>query len=282
MNNMIKSNKEKEFKIGIALSAGGAKGIAHLGVLEALEEAGIRADVIAGTSMGAVVGGLYALGKTPKEMRSILKSFDEHVIKNITKIKLSLKGIFDADRVHDILYKLYDNKGFSDTQIPFYSLAYNIDDMKPVEFSSGLLLDAVQASASIPGFFPPYVINNSRFVDGGIYSPIPLGILKDKCDFLIGVSIPFNYERIQLRINPPLLQVMARSISTLANQLYKAKIEIYKPDFMIDLHELFSFTTFEFQKMNEIINIGKQSASDRMKSLLKKIEEKKRQFGINH
>ncbi len=274
------SQKSRKFRIGIALSAGGAKGIAHVGVLEALEEAGIQADIIAGTSMGAVVGGVYALGKTPQEMRSILKNFDEKVIRGITRIKLSLEGIFDAERMHNILFKLYGKKTFSDTKIPFSCIAYNIDDMKPVEFSSGLLMDGVQASASIPGFFPPYVINNKRFVDGGIYSPIPLSLLKDKCDFLIAVSIPFNYEKIRLRLNPPLLQIMARSISTLANELYKAKLQIFKPDFVIDLHQLFSFSTFEFQRMEEIIQIGKKSTSERINQLHEKIKQKKKELGF--
>ena len=118
---------KSEFKIGITLSAGGAKGIAHVGVLKALYDAGVFPSVISGASMGSVVGGLCALGKHPGEMIKILNEFDNSVIKDLTRFKLSLEGVMDAKKMREILFRLFDSKRFKDLKIPFYCTAYDID-----------------------------------------------------------------------------------------------------------------------------------------------------------
>ena len=270
----------RKLRIGVALSAGGAKGIAHVGALKALFDAGIKPSIISGASMGSIVGALCALGKNPDEMIEILNDFDESVIKDITKIKLSLDGIMSSERMRELLFNLFDSKSFEDLDIPFSCIAYNLNTQEPVVFDRGLLLDAVQASSSIPGFFPPCIIDGQKYVDGGVYDPLPVDLIRDKCDFLIAIAIPFNYEKIKLRINPPLIQTLAKSISAMANRLYQLTIKAYKPDFVVDLHELTEFNTFQFEKKDKIFRIGENAVKSYIPQIQSKIQMKKKELQL--
>lgn len=265
--------KNKDFRIGIALSAGGAKGIAHLGVLRVLEKSSIPISVISGASMGSVVGALYALNPDSSKLAGIVESLNKEVIKSLTKIRFTNESIFESNNMRRLLEEMYSGQSFKDTKIPFYSVAYNLDDFKETTFSSGKISLAVQASSSIPGAFSPVLIDGKHYIDGGISNPLPLSVIKNKCDFLIAVKIPYNFEH-DLKLKPRIIDILARSISTMENELSNTSIKLYTPDFTIDLKELNDYSTFEFDKAQKIVAVGAISSRKIIKELILAIKTK--------
>lgn len=177
-------------KIGIALSGGGVKGFAHLGVLKALEEKGIEADVLAGVSAGAIVGSFIAAGKKPSEVMELINESDFF---DFAKLSLPNRGIFTLDNMTENLKKSLGIKSFEELKIPFYVGAANIERARMEYFDKGDLIKIIQASASIPVLFSPVEINGELYVDGGLFENLPVNPLLDKCDILIAVNVmPVN------------------------------------------------------------------------------------------
>ena len=179
-------------KIGIALSGGGVKGFAHLGVLKALEEKGIEADVLAGISAGAIVGAFIAAGKKPKEVMDLINENDFFYF---AKLGIPDRGFFTLGNMTENLEKSLGVKTFEELKIPFYVGAANIEKARMEYFSSGELVKIIQASSSIPVLFSPVEINGDLYVDGGLFENLPVNPLLNQCDKLIAVNVmPVNLE----------------------------------------------------------------------------------------
>jgi NTE family protein len=179
-------------KIGIALSGGGVKGFAHLGVLKALEEKGIEADVLAGISAGAIVGAFIAAGKKPAEVMDLI---NENDFFDFAKLGIPDRGFFTLGNMTENLEKSLGVKTFEELKIPFYVGAANIEKARMEYFSSGDLIKIIQASASIPVLFSPVEINGDLYVDGGLFENLPVNPLVNKCDKLIAINVmPVNLE----------------------------------------------------------------------------------------
>lgn len=173
-------------KIGIVLSGGGIRGIAHLGVLQALSAAGIRFDMISGTSAGSIVGALFAQGIEPYE---ILQIFLKTKILKFLRPVFGTTGLLSLDHTRSLFMQYLPHDSFSGLQIPLSITATDFTEGKLAYFSSGKLIDAVLASSSIPGFFKPIMIDGKMFVDGGVLNNFPIEPLRDNhCDFIIGSS----------------------------------------------------------------------------------------------
>lgn len=140
----------RKFRVGISLSGGGAKGIAHLGVLQALEEYGLKPQVIAGVSAGAIIGALYADGKSPKE---ICQFFKDSSFFKFVKIVVPKKGVMSTERFYNLLDGFLTAKTFEELQMPLTVNATELIEGKNVYFNSGSLVDKVVASSSVPIFF---------------------------------------------------------------------------------------------------------------------------------
>jgi len=188
LNKLIDKFKDK--KIGIALSGGGVRGFAHLGVLKALEEKGIKPDIISGTSAGAIVGSFIAAGKTPEEVLEIMKNNSFYDYANVTVPK---KGLLNLDNLNENLEKNLGTRNFSDLKLPFYAAAANIFSAEVKYFNQGDLIKIIQASSSIPVLFSPIEIDGELYVDGGLLDNLPITPIRDKCDILIAVNVmPIN------------------------------------------------------------------------------------------
>lgn len=177
--------KSESVNLGVALSGGGARGIIHIGVLKALDDAGVKPACISGTSMGAIIGGLYAGGVSPEDMlklisgRSFLKMFS---------LKPSFSGLLEMKYLKKVLQ---DNlpEQFEDLKIPFYVCATNLNKHKRELFSEGPLYRAIIASASIPLLFEPVLIDGDAYVDGGVIDNLPTDICRSSCDQVLGVEV---------------------------------------------------------------------------------------------
>lgn len=176
--------------IALVLSAGGAKGYAHIGVIKALEESGNRITSIAGTSMGALVGGLYAAGKL-EEAFEWLKTLDNWQLFKLADLKnFSKKGIIDGEYVFNELKRIVGNVRIEELPISYCAIAADLDTGEEVVFRRGKLLDAIRASVSLPVYFAPHVIRNRRLVDGGVVNGMPINhVVRHEGDIVVAINI---------------------------------------------------------------------------------------------
>lgn len=174
-------------KLGVALGAGGARGVSHVGFLQALEEAGVKPDYITGASMGSVVGGAYAAGVALKAMKKIVTKL--RLLDLITPAKQK-GGLFGTQKMRALLERYIGDKTFESLQIPFRCVAVDTIGQGVVEFSKGSLLDGIVASSSIPAIFHPLEKDGMRLIDGGILERVPAMRLKEMgADVIVAVDV---------------------------------------------------------------------------------------------
>jgi len=236
---------------GLALSGGGARGIAHLGVLLALEEHGFPPSVISGTSMGAMVAVGYGLGIPVMEMLSILK--DEIKPIHVTNINMRRLGIFNMRKVENIFRELASKDDFSILKIPTFLSVTNLNSGYNEIKSEGKFIEFTIASGSIPLLFRPVIIDGIYYVDGGLTKNMAAQILKDKCNKLIGVHVNHIAEKESFR---RMKDIAARSYhlaiyNTIRNELGYC-------DYVVDPPGTRRYTALDFNKAEEIFDVGYQ------------------------
>ncbi|WP_290776154.1 patatin-like phospholipase family protein [Anaerofustis sp.] len=202
MFNFIKKKKK-----GICFSGGGIKGFAHIGVIKALEENGIKFDMVSGNSAGSIVGALYALGVSADEMLDYSLSMEVRDIINYKSVRnklsfespkeflnsfkgLSFSPSIDSKNIEDFFIGIGGDKLFNETLIPFYVVSVDLKSGGLVVMDKGRLATAVRASSAIPGVFTPVVSDKYTLVDGLVLNNMPADILKDKgCDKVLSVNL---------------------------------------------------------------------------------------------
>jgi NTE family protein len=249
----------KQYKIGLVLSGGGARGFAHLGVIQALNEAGIYPDVISGTSAGALAGVLYADGYTPKE---ILKLMNSGSRLDFMRPALPREGLLQISGVIKILKCSLRAKTFEDLIIPLYVSATDLNNGKAEYFSKGELLDPVIASASIPVLFQPVIINNIQYVDGGVLDNLPLRPIENKCKIIIGSFVnPVGYLE---KVNG-LIAIAERTfmLSMSKEIIEKAK----KFNLFVAPQELMNYKILDPEKADELFSVGYIATNEKLKEI---------------
>lgn len=181
-----KKDTGTRYKNGIALSGGGTRGFAQLGALKALEEADIKPDIISAVSAGAIVGALYADGKSPEE---ILKALTSKKIFSYLDFIIPKTGLIKMTGFENTLKKLLTAENFEDLQIPLKVFAVNINTAEYTLFDKGPLAIAIKASSSIPIIFPPTEIDEEFYCDGGIINNFPIEPLLPICERVIGINV---------------------------------------------------------------------------------------------
>jgi NTE family protein len=196
--------KPKGRKIGLALGGGGARGLAHIPVLETLDELGIRPHGIAGTSIGAVIGALYASGLSGREIRTVAHHWhtpvpekrhgilDRHDLRKWASMldpSFDRSGLFKGEKIIRFLSDHIKCSTFEDLAIPLQVTAADYGDAAEIVFSSGNLLSAVRASIAIPGVFTPVDRDGHYLLDGGVVNPLPYELLQPECDLIIAVDV---------------------------------------------------------------------------------------------
>ena len=159
--------------VGLALGSGSARGLAHIGVLKALEKAGIQVDLIAGTSIGALIGGAYATGMTPGEMERIALEVDVRRLVSLVDIAKPTTALVNGRHVERFIREVVDDKTFEDTDIPFTCVAVDVAARELVLMSQGDLGTAIRASISTPVIFAPVEREGRWLVDGGVLNSVP-------------------------------------------------------------------------------------------------------------
>lgn len=246
---------KKQIKIGLALGSGGARGLAHIGVLKALEKHNIKIDFIAGTSAGSLIGGLYASLGLPK----IIELVNEVNYQNLVSLfadPLMRSGFFKKDRIIDYLNKQIKDIQIENLPIKFAAVATNINTGKTQAISSGDLTLAIRASSSVPVVLQPQKIHNDYFIDGGVSLPVPCRVVREMgADIVIGVNVypGFKLVRHQGTKEPGVVDQLKTSLDLL---LYNLSIENLKDaDIAIDINDM-DVTTFDFVSGKKAIEIG--------------------------
>lgn len=251
--------------IGLILSGGGTKGIAHAGVLKFLEEVNLTPSHIAGTSSGAIVSALYACGKKPEEILDFFKSIYFFHWRHFTFRK---PGFIDSDAFKSYFQSVFGDKLLGELPFRMHLTATDLVSGKLRIFGPEIsITDAVLASSAFPGIISPYEINGKLYSDGGILNHFPTDILQGRCETLIGVYV----SPIQKIDKDDLKSIKA--VTTRAYDLLSANTNMQKftlCDWVISPDELALYNTFETnrQKMEEIFNIGYEQAKKSYETLI--------------
>ena len=177
--------KNKKVKLGLALGGGGARGVAHIGVLKAFEENGITFDFVAGTSAGSIVGAMYSFGKTPEEMLKIARTLD---VKDIRKSKFFMPS--KTDGIEDLIKQNLGDVDVSQSKIPFSAIAVDLISSREIAFTRGNLSKVVAGSCAVPGVFVPVEYEDMHLSDGGLQNNIPSDVPRHfGCDYVVAVDV---------------------------------------------------------------------------------------------
>lgn len=188
-------------QIALVLGSGGARGLAHIGVIKAIEESQIPIGILTGTSIGALVGGFYAAGVDVKSMEKIVSDVDKMMVAKILMPKFFGPGFIDNKKIKDFIRSFVGDVKIEDLKISFAAVATDFITGEEVVFHKGLLVDAIMASVAIPAVFQPVHLNNRYLLDGGLSNPLPVSVALDlKASAIIAVNVSPNPRRVTKKI----------------------------------------------------------------------------------
>ncbi len=239
-------------KIGIALSGGGSRGIAHVGILKALEEFGIHPGIISGTSAGAIIGALFSYGYKPDELLEII--IKTRLLK-ILRPAFTKSGLLTLEKTYDFFNSLLPTDSFNSLKIPMFVCATNVKNGRSTFFSSGSLIRCVMASSAIPVIFSPVEIDGNHYIDGGITNNMPVDPLIGHCDKIIGMHcnpVDKEYDTGNMK------ELLERTFLLTIN----GNVENRKKncDLFLEPYDLRKYGAFDFAKSKEIFNNGSEYA----------------------
>jgi NTE family protein len=276
--------------VALVLSAGGARGFAHIGAIKVLEQRGYTITSVAGTSMGALVGAIYASGQL-HEFEEWVRTLDVMEVLKLTDITLSSKGFVKGKKVIEKMKEIVPERSIEDLHIPYCAVATDIIRGQEKVFTEGNLFNAIRASISIPTFFQPCQIGDDFYVDGGLVNPIPINrVLRNRRDLLVVVNVNADipHEPIEesnetrndseflkrirkirsksdrhipenVKDEIGIFNLNNRSISIMLNQIAALTLKNYKVDIKVELSRD-SYGTYDFYKASEIISMGEKAA----------------------
>jgi len=272
----------KKPRIGLALGGGGVRGLAHIPVLQVLDDMGITPACVAGTSMGAIIGVLYCGGMKAVEIREeLLGAGQRHfrlpgVLKGHEILKwlqfvmpdLDGRSLFRADKFLEYLFRRIQSFGFEELKIPMQVVAADFWAREAVVLSSGDLVTAVQASMAVPGVFAPVLRDGRLLVDGGMVNPVPWDILSDDCDVTIAVEATGQRVMTRKDSRPSLTDLLFNTFETAEQNLNRLKRRLSPPDIYI-APELTNIGMLEFSKVDQVFRRTESACAQLRKALEK-------------
>ncbi len=296
---MIPSTPHGKPRVALALGSGGARGMAHIGVIAALQEAGFSISAIAGSSMGALIGGIHALGRL-EVYQDWVSSLDRLDVLRLVDWTLRGPGLIKGDRIINTVRDLVGDADIESLPIGFTAVATDLERQREVWLSRGPLFDAIRASIAIPTVFHPHAVDGHLLVDGGLLNPVPVTpLLRESYDVLVAVSLdgarrgmappppapaagPYR-QRIAGFVQhligrddanghdaetplpaPGLIGLMGQSLELMQGNLARLRLAAYRPDLLIELPRD-SCALYEFYRAGEMIALGHAEATRALK-----------------
>jgi len=276
-------------KIALVLSGGGARGIAHIGVIEELEKRGYEITSIAGTSMGALVGGMYAAGKL-EEYKNWMCSLDKMKVFSLVDFTFSADGIVKCDKVLNAIKSFVSDTNIEDLKIDYSATAADIENHREIVYRTGSLYEAIRASVAIPMVITPVIKNGAIIVDGGVVNNLPISNVKrNKGDLLVAVYVNANVPLIKLNVSKKeekekksvylkkinefyeqlniispkqkkgkigYFTLIDKTIVSASLQMVQLTIEKNPPDILVNISRN-TCGTYDFYKAAELVEIGR-------------------------
>jgi NTE family protein len=280
--------------ISLVLGSGGARGYAHIGVIQWLEENGYRIESIVGSSMGALVGGIHALGKL-EQYREWVCTIDKIDVFRLLDFSLGEGGLVKGERLMNALKQFMEDRRIEDLSIRYTAVASDIANEKEVWINRGNIFDAIRASISLPLFFTPYRRNGVYLLDGGILNPVPIApTFQDDSDRIIAVNLAGTPSREYRRDEPStkdsegdgisakiqdfiqalrqggairdklgFYDVIDQAFDAMQGTIARQKIAAYPPDILVELPRNLC-GMLEFDRAGELINAGYRAAAEQI------------------
>ena len=277
-------DKPEKKDVALVLSSGGARGLAHIGAIEVLEEQDYHVTSLAGCSMGALIGGVYAAGKL-NEFREWMKGIDRKKMLELTDFSLSLNHFVKGDRIIEAIMEFVPDVAIEDLPIPYCAVATDWVSGREVIFRTGSLFEAIRASISLPSFYKPVERNGMILIDGGVVNPIPLNrVVRNKGDLLVGVDVSGHDYKTQEAMKHKLSErrkhdksiaamilnklvpenidfnyytMLSRTSSLMIRQNSKLMAQLMNPDILVDI-QISRYGGFDYDKSEKLIAIGRQ------------------------
>ena len=279
--------------IALALSSGGARGLAHIGAIEELESQGYHITSIAGCSMGALIGGVYAAGKL-EEFRDWMKTIDRKKMLELTDFSLSLNHLVKGTRIIKAIMEFVPDVPIEDLPIPYCAVATDWISGREVVIDKGSLFEAIRASISLPTFYEPVRRDGMILIDGGVVNPIPMNrVQRHEGDLLVGVDVSGHdykaqWEKMQKQaekqkqdksLKAKLLDIiipdniefnyytlLSRTSSIMIRQNSLLMAQLAKPDILIDI-QMSRYGSFDYDKSEKIIALGRNKTRKLLSSI---------------
>ena len=273
--------------VALALSSGGARGLAHIGAIEELESNGYHITSIAGCSMGALIGGVYAAGKL-EEFREWMKTIDRKKMLELTDFSFSINHLVKGNRIIEAIMDFVPDIAIEELPIPYCAVATDLKAGREVVIDKGSLFEAIRASISLPSFYEPVQRDDMILIDGGVINPIPLNRVKrNDGDILVGVDVSGhdyksqwdemhrlsewqkNDNSLKAKILDKLIPdniefnyytVLSRTSSLMIRQNSILMAKLMKPEMLIDI-QMNRYGTFDFDKSEKLVAIGRQKTA---------------------
>ncbi len=270
--------------VALALSSGGARGLAHIGAIEVLKEQGYNITSIAGCSMGALIGGVYAAGKL-EAFREWMKTIDRKKMLELTDFSISFNHFAKGTRIIEAIMEFVPDVSIEDLPIPYCAVATDWKTGREVVFDKGSLFQAIRASISLPSFYEPVLRDGMILIDGGVTNPLPLNrVVRRDGDILVGVDVSgHDYEtqwkeqhelaerrkrstsltqKILNRLIPDNLEfnhytMLSRVSSIMIRQNSLLMAQLMKPEILVDI-QMSKYESFDFDKSERLIAIGRK------------------------
>lgn len=283
-----------ERTVSLVLGSGGARGLAHIGVIRWLEENGYEVRAVSGSSMGALVGGIHAIGKLD-DYEQWMCSISRSDMLELLDISLGADGLIKGDKLIDTLKDLLGDARIEDLDISFTAVATNIGRSREVWFQEGSLFDAIKASISLPMFFKPFQFNGEGLVDGGILNPLPMApVFRDHSRYLVAVNLcgphdkdmPLDVDEEEVAgsdseslmsrvvfgvadavkttmkqktVDISAYEVLSRSVDAMQGAIARQQLAVYPPDSLVEIP--FNLCgMMDFHKAKAIIEYGYEQA----------------------
>ena len=269
--------------IGLALGGGGARGLAHILMLEAFDELAIKPKIIAGTSIGAIFGAAYASGLSGREIRAHtgevlsqrfalmrdLFAARAQPMQRLLNLFSAPSAMFNADALLDLVMPKGTKTDFADLEIPLKIVASDFYDQEPTIFSEGPLFSAIAASMALPAVFEPVIVNGRAMIDGGLTNPLPFDLLAAECDLVVAIDVSGTPMPNPKRDYPSALEALFASAFLFERSIVREKLKSAQPDILIHAGTG-QFQALEFLKYAEIFAAA-EPAKERLKAQLEKV-----------